>query len=262
MSNELKTEGIFDGAVLYLFDYYQNPREVVVQEGVTERHGGKHTPGTTWIYDGETVLERAMLVICKPKTGIRDTSSTQQLEDLVGLVRKEADDDHTYLINTKAKTTTKVKGGLANSAEGVNIEALCEKLPLNFLSLDGSVPIYNTGQRTDSAMVTAYVLNKSPLNDGTEVRVIAVKDTAYANTDFGKIAEFGSGGLLCREFFFMSDPKHEGPYLDAKNSLVGICREYRPGKERVELVSEKYVSITPKGKVQYTPKTDARRMAA
>lgn len=255
---ELTKEGVFESAILYLYSFVQNPTPKALLEGITERHPDRLSTGTIWVYDGRTVLENAKekRTILRPETGIRDTLNVPNLEDLAGLVRSEPNNDVIYFVNTKDKTATKVYGGLKNSDGEVDLEALSRQLPLTYPSYDGHISTNDVGRRTDAAMVNAKMLNYPPLNDGSEVRVIIVGESRYANTEFGKIAEFGPGGLLCKEFFFYHDPAHPGPFMDKEKGFLGVLREYEPPEvagDRVKLKSESCVSLGAKGELQYTP---------
>ncbi|MEK6937783.1 MAG: hypothetical protein AABX04_01935 [Nanoarchaeota archaeon] len=258
MSVELTKKGVFESAVLYLYSFVQDPSREAPLEGVTEMHPDRLSTGTIWVYDGRMVLEnaKAKRTIVKPKYGIRSEHDVPTLEDLAGLVRSEPNSDVTYFVNTVDKTATKVYGGLRNSGEGVDLEALSQQLSLTYSSYDGHVSTDDVGRRTDAAMANAQMLNSPPLGDGSEVRVVIVGETKYANTDFGKISEFGPKGLLCKEFFFYHAPEHQGPFIDEEKKFLGILREYEPPKVkggRVQLKSESYVSLGAKGELQYTP---------
>ncbi|MFA6460662.1 MAG: hypothetical protein WCV90_00210 [Candidatus Woesearchaeota archaeon] len=263
MVMELTKKGIFDAAVLYLSSFASNPqKEEPLKEGVSERHPGKLSTGTIWVYDGRTVLERAINqeVIVK-RQGIRDPINVPNLEDLAGLVRATPDADITYFVNTENKTVTPVKGQLRNYDRNEDLYAMGQRLPDDFLSYDGSVPKENVGGRTDTAMLAAKVMNAAPVSDGSEVRVIIAKETPYANTEYGKIAEFGPEGLLYKEFFLKRDPTHTGPFVDETQKLVGVLREYKPSVSGpVELVQESYVSLES-GNVNYTPVRALERAA-
>jgi len=265
MVMELTKKGIFDAAILYLTSFVTNPpEEEPLQEGVSEHHPGKLSTGTVWVYDGRTVLDKAIDqdVVVK-REGIRAPVSTPNLEDLAGLVRSTQDKDLTYFVNSEGKTATPVKGQLRNYEKGTSLWELDQQLPDDFLAYDGSVSKENVGGRTDTAMLAAKVMNSTPVNnEGSEVRVIIAKETPYANTKYGKVAEFGPQGSLCREFFLFYDPSHTGPFIDENEKLVGVVREYQfteKGKP-VRLVQESYVSVMPEG-VSYTPVIAARKAA-
>ncbi|MFH0701318.1 MAG: hypothetical protein V2A62_02690 [Candidatus Woesearchaeota archaeon] len=258
MAIELTKKGVFESAVLYLYSFVQNPSREAPLEGITERHPDRLSTGTIWVYDGKTVLENAKekRTIIKPNIGIREEQSVPTLEDLAGLVRSEPNGDVTYFVNTTDKTATKVYGGLRNSDNEVDLEALSRQLPLTYSSYDGHISTDEVGRRTDAAMVNAHLLNSPPLGDGSEVRVVIVGETKYANTDFGKISEFGPKGLLYKEFFFYHAPEHQGPFMDEEKKFLGILREYEPPKVkggRVQFQSESCVSLGAKGELQYTP---------
>jgi len=257
MVMELDKKGVFESAILYLYSFVQNPPQEAPQEGLTEIHPGRLSTGTIWVYDGQTVLENARekQTILKPTTGIRGTVNVPTLEDLAGLVRSEPNNDVVYFVNTADRTATKVYGGLVNSGPGVDLEALSRRLPLTYSSYGGHISTDDVGRRTDAAMVNAQVLNVPPLGDGSEVRVIIVGETKYANTDYGKVSEFGPGGLLKREFFFYHDPSSQGPFIDEDKKFLGVVREYVAPQEkggRVQLKSESYVTLNA-GRVEYTP---------
>jgi len=238
----LDKANLFEGAIQYLFHCVTQPETTPPQEGYSEYHPDKKGIGTMWVYDGRTVLQRAIEapVVLKPSTGIRETIPVPTLEGLVDLVYHQPDKDSVYFINTEDQEACRVKGNLRNYHAGVNIEDLTAQLPYDFLSTDGRVPIEDAGGRTDAAMLTAYILNTPEVGDGSEVRVLAVKETKYGPTNYGKIVEFGPGGRLLREFFLLEDsPRH----------LCGVYREYSPEGKHTH---QSLVFPEPSGGLRYS----------
>jgi hypothetical protein len=257
MVMELTKQTVFDAAILYLTGFVTNPpNEETLREGVSEHHPGKLSTGTVWVYDGRTVLDKAIEqdVVTK-REGVRAPVSIPSLEDLAGLVRSTPDNDLTYFVNTEFKTATPVKGQLRNYDRGTSLWELGQQLPNDFLAYDGSVSKENVGGRTDTAMLSAKLMNSTSVNpEGSEVRVIIAKETPYANTKYGKVAEFGPHGALCKEFFLVHDPSYAGRFIDEKEKFVGVLREYEftESGRPVKLVQESYVHFE-NGEVKYTP---------
>ena len=99
-------------------------------------------------------------------------------------------------------------------------------VPNDFLSSDSSVLPRHVGVKTRLAI-------KMPLAyDHTAT--YQIKRTAYGNTGLGKVTHFGSQGLM-EEFFFHYDPSSKGPFINEKQSIVGVYRSYERD-EKGELV--------------------------
>lgn len=257
----MEKEGIFNQVgIQYFSDICLHSRPTKITEGVTERHSNKN-PGLVCIYDGKSVVDHCLEdgadIIVKGDKGIVETQNVGSLEGLLDFMAQEPDDDVVYVVNTSENIGHKVKGGLRNMAKGVKVYDLESQLPDDFASRDGSVSKHHVGNRTDAAMLAAYLLNAQNYSDGSEARVMILKETAYGGTKFGKLAEFGPGGFLYKEFSVVKSKKSDQNYFDPNRRLVGIYREYQPVDGKARLVSESYVHINPEGIVEFTPKTES-----
>ncbi|MBI4981396.1 hypothetical protein HZC30_07640 [Candidatus Woesearchaeota archaeon] len=264
MTKGVTKENIFEAVIKYHFlnledslRYFDNGKvrnfqgEVLI-EGISEN---PHYSGAYLVYDGDTILDKVSQRIVR-KNGIKESETVPTIEAFVDRLRDENDSDSVFLYNTEKQKITKVKGEFSNYCHE-DLESLLENaLPKNFLSADGSMPVYEVGTKTANAALTARVLNQ---RQDYGVKTLVVKKTAYGELGMGKIAEFGKHGLT-REFFFEYAPQHRGPFIDEKNKIIGVLREYGPSKAKP--LSESYVSFAPQGEIRYVPTSVALKKAA
>lgn len=220
-------------------------RQLVDKDGTPIGEGeNPYYLGVYLVYDGEKILETAAKRMVR-KTAFRETLAVSDRDEFLRYFDarsnangKEA--DVVYLYNTARGVITKVKGEFSNGCQGESLdELLSRNLPPNFESEDGSKPVYDTGTKTASAVLTAYALNEG---GDKGVRTLVVKRTPYNNLGLGKVAEFDGEGLK-REFFFESQPESEGPFIDGERKIVGRYQEWRKEKGELVCVNERKVYV-------------------
>jgi hypothetical protein len=274
MEKEVTEENIFEALILL---HYRNLQASLpfLEKGQIQSNKNRplipgksenpHYDGLYLVYDGERILKKASKRIMRDD-GVRQSAKVSCLEDFFSclcgssedLEEEDADQDKVFLYNTKGKVVYLVKGEFSNSlpkgkehSRRIN-DLLQYGLPANFLSEDLSRKVTDCGTKTANALLTAYALNhKKDLG----VRTIIIKRTAYGQLGMGKLAEFGSDGLI-REFYFEYNPHHQGTFIDEKSSIVGVYKHYSrdaTGALKPDLVN--YVSISRGGDVRYfTPR--------
>ncbi len=259
-------ENIFEAVIRYHFlnlqdslkhfcqgRIYDNKGEALV-EGIGEN---PHAHGVYLVYDGAHILDAASKRISR-KNGIKETEDVPTIDAFVARLRDEHDPDSVFLYNTEKQKITRVKSEFNNNYEG-NLDSLLESsLPSNFLSTDSSMPVYEVGTKTASAVLMAYALNQ---RQDKGVKTLIIKRTPYGQLGLGKVAEFGKQGLT-REFFFEYAPEHQGQFIDEEHKIVGVLREYQKEGNKVVPINESYVSFNSQGEIRYVPTSVALKKAA
>lgn len=217
-----------------------------------------YSKGAYVIYDGEAILEKVRPMAVR-KGGIGSPIETPRRQDLVQYIHDSKDSDVTLLYNTASQKITPLKGELKNHAQGEDLEKiLSHNLPADFAEPHAKeLNLDYIGTKTANAVFIPYLINKDQEQD---VRTIVVKRSPYGSLGMGKVAEFGKEGLT-REFFMYQDHNHQGPFIDAKNHIVGEMREYI--RQNDQLVAHKtyYVHIPQEGDIKYVEKDQPHKIS-
>lgn len=215
-----------------------------------------HYKGIYLVYDGKEVLNTIAERLTRKKNPLKEEVSTPTITSFLEQACSEKENTDVILAyNTAERTVTRIKSELRNYSEELD-NIIETHLPYNFVSTDGSISVDGVGSKTSSAALNADILNK-PIDKG--LRVILTKETPYGYLGMGKLAEFGPDGLT-REFFFEYAPEHKGQFIDEKNKIIGVLREY--GSSKTKPLSENYVSFNQQGEISYVPTSVALKKAA
>lgn len=201
----VQAEGIFD----------QNKNRLLNKKGENS-----YFNGFIIVYDGEVLLKRSSEMVNRPRQGFRESVPLPTKEAFMAHFKKEGeseDNDFVHFYNSHTGQDIKYKGELRNSYPGIDLEEILAKdLPQNFLSEDGSVPVYDVGTKTGVAPIIPRAY--------PGVKVVILK-----NTGTGKVAHFDEHGLV--EEFFCPEDMMYGMSFSSKNNLpmkvTGIYRSYR-----------------------------------
>ena len=264
MTKGVTKENIFEAAIKYHLLNLQDSLKHCRQGHIYDNAGSAliegegenpHANGVYLVYDGDKILDAASERISR-KSGIKKTEDVPTIDAFVNRLRDEHDPDSVFLYNTEKQKITRVKSEFNNNYEGSLDDLLKSSLPSNFLSADSSMPVYEVGTKTASAVLMAYALNQ---RQDKGVKTLIIKRTPYGQLGMGKVAEFDKQGLT-REFFFEYAPEHTGPFIDEEHKIIGILREY--GKSKDKPLTESYVSFNSQGEVRYVPTSVALKQAA
>lgn len=196
------------------------------------KNGQVHQHGQPVEEGEENELYKGLLIISNGKTLVDKLSNggiinddpedlefvtIQDKERFAAYLSGQRNKDGAYFFDGLNQQITRV-GELNNSPAGLQERfKIYSMVPPNFLSADSSVPLRDMGTKTRLAV-------RMPLVD-EKIHSYLIKRSGYAHTGTGKVAHFGSEGLV-EEFFFEYRPEHNGSFISPEHKIVGVYRRW------------------------------------
>lgn len=214
----------------------------VLKEGSDK---GNPQDGIMFFMNGNTLLEELVQDGRVNRKDIDHPEKIETKEQFFSYIKNRNEEDGVHVFETALGEMYRV--AYITPRESVTVG---NKLPKNFLSEDsnGEDLELKVGTKTRLALdITSHYTT-----DDLDVSAFQIKRTASGHLRMGKVTYTKSNGLY-QEFMMDDEPSHQGPFIDAKHGIYGICREYIAGEDGLELVSESYVDFDENGKIRYTP---------
>ncbi len=222
--------------------FYQHGRPLA------EGRENEHYQGVLIVANGDTLFNR-MIDAGMIEDGDHDAPVTvTSKEEFFGYLDGQDNSDGAYIFDGVHSTFTRVNELHNGIARGLH--SLVSHVPKDFASYDEGLDARRfLGTKTRLAIKIPYQF--------PDVHALQVKRSGYTDLGLGKVTKFNSSGLE-GEFFLKADPESVGPFIDVRNSIVGVRRSYGVSDGGLVLTDER--PYVPRGQQGY--RASPRRSAA